>query len=89
MLHKVSEQVAECLRLAAEAEACADIANDLKSKAGYQQSADAWRTLAYGYEFQEALQRFISFNEGRKKGALPFAPPPIKPFRPPGPLKPH
>ena len=59
MLQKVSEQVAECLRLAAEAEASADTASDLKSKADYQRSADAWRTLAYGYEFQGALERFV------------------------------
>jgi PAS domain S-box-containing protein len=73
MLQKVSEQVAECLRLAAEAEASADTASDLKSKADYQRSADAWRTLAYGYEFQGALERFVSFNESRK-GTLPFVP---------------
>jgi PAS domain S-box-containing protein len=73
VLQKASEQVGECLRRAAEAERCADIATDPKSKADYQRSADVWRTLAYGYEFQGALERFISFNESRKR-TLPFAP---------------
>jgi PAS domain S-box-containing protein len=74
VLQKASEQVVECLRRAAESEACADIANDPNSKADYQKSADAWRTLAYGYEFQEALSRFISYNESAKR-TIPFASP--------------
>src|SRR5215472_5886915 len=71
MLEKASEEVAECLRRAAEAEACADATNNAKFKAEYQQIAQTWRTLARGYEFEGSLGRFISFNESRKK-ALPF-----------------
>src|SRR5215472_4333839 len=75
MLEKASEEVAECLRRAAEAEACAEATNNAKFKAEYQRIAQTWRTLARGYEFEASLGRFISFNESRRK-ALPFIPPP-------------
>jgi PAS domain-containing protein len=74
MLQQTSEEVAECLRRAAEAEACAEATNNAKFKAEYQRIAQTWRTLARGYEFEGSLGRFISFNESRKK-ALPFIPP--------------
>jgi hypothetical protein len=61
VLQKASEEVAECLRQAADAEACADDTNDPKGNAEYQRIAESWRTLARGYEFQGALGRFISF----------------------------
>jgi hypothetical protein len=78
VLQKASEEVAECLRRAAEAEARADATNDTKNKAEYQRIADTWRTLARSYEFQGSLGRFISFNTDRKK-ALPFIPSPGSP----------
>ena len=74
VLQKASEEVAECLRRAADAEACADDTNDPKGKAEYQRIAESWRTLARGYEFQGALGRFISFNESEKM--FPFMAPP-------------
>jgi len=74
MLQQTSEEVAECLRRAAEAEACAEATNNAKFKAEYQRIAKTWRTLARSYEFEGSLGRFISFNESRKK-ALPFIPP--------------
>jgi two-component sensor histidine kinase len=74
LLQKASEEVAECLRRATEAEARAEGTNDAKNKAEYQLIADTWQTLARSYEFQGSLGRFISFNEGKKK-ALPFIPP--------------
>jgi PAS domain S-box-containing protein len=74
MLQQTSEEVAECLRRAADAEACAEATNNAKFKAEYQRIAQTWRTLARGYEFEGSLGRFISFNESRKK-ALPFIPP--------------
>ena len=74
MLQQTSEDVAECLRRAAEAEACAEATNNAKFKAEYQRIAQTWRTLARGYEIEGALGRFISLNESRKK-ALPFIPP--------------
>ena len=74
LLQKASEQVAECLRGAAEAEARAEATIDAKIKAEYQRIADTWRTLSHSYEFQGSLGRFISFNESRKK-ALPFVAP--------------
>jgi PAS domain S-box-containing protein len=74
MLQQTSEEVAECLRRAAEAEACAEATNNAKFKAEYQRIVQTWRTLARGYEFEGSLGRFISFNESRKK-ALPFIPP--------------
>src|SRR5262245_39501199 len=74
MLQQTSEEVADCLRRAAEAEACAEATNNAKFKAEYQRIAQTWRTLARGYEFEGSLGRFISFNESRKK-ALSFIPP--------------
>jgi PAS domain S-box-containing protein len=74
VLQKASEEIAECLRRAAEADACAEATNNAKFKAEYQRIAQIWRTLARGYEFEGALGRFISFTESRKK-ALPFIPP--------------
>jgi K+-sensing histidine kinase KdpD len=67
VLQKVSEQIAECLRLAAEAEARAEATNDVKSKAEYQRIARNWRVLARSYEFQGSLGRFISFNKDRQR----------------------
>jgi hypothetical protein len=67
MTQQTSEDVAECLRRAAEAEACAEATNNAKFKAEYQRIAQTWRTLARGYEFEGSLGRFISFNESRKK----------------------
>jgi hypothetical protein len=68
-----SEDVAECLRRAAEAENRAEGTNDPKTKAEFERIAETWRTLARSYEFQGSLGRFISFNENRKK-TLPFIP---------------
>jgi hypothetical protein len=67
VLQKVSEQIAECLRRAAEAEARAEATNDVKSKAEYQRIARNWRVLARSYEFQGSLGRFISFNKDRQR----------------------
>jgi two-component sensor histidine kinase len=75
LLQKASDDVAECLRLAAEAEDCAERTGDLEIRAEYQRIADGWRTLARSYEFQGSLGRFISFNESKKK-AHPFISPP-------------
>src|SRR5215472_189785 len=66
MLQKVSEQVAECLRRAAEADARAEVTNGAKNKIEYQRIADTWRTLARSYEFQGSLGRFVSFNKERQ-----------------------
>ncbi len=74
MLQKANEEVAECLRRAAEAEARAQATNDAESKAGYQQIADSWRYLAVGCELHGSLERSISFNESRTK-TLPLSPP--------------
>jgi sigma54-dependent transcription regulator len=46
MLQRPTEEVAACLRQAAEAEARAKLTNDAKSKADYQLIADTWRKLA-------------------------------------------
>ena len=59
MTQQTSEDVAECLRRAAEAEACAEATNNAKFKAEYQRIAQTWRTLARGYEFEGSLGRFI------------------------------
>jgi PAS domain S-box-containing protein len=70
MLQRPTEEVAACLRQAAEAEARAKLTNDTKSKADYQLIADSWRKLAQHNQFQEPLERFISLDESRSK-ALP------------------
>jgi K+-sensing histidine kinase KdpD len=67
VLQKVSEQIAECLRRAAEAEARAEATNDVKSKTEYQRIARTWRVLAGSYEFQGSLGHFISFNKDRQR----------------------
>jgi two-component sensor histidine kinase len=69
VLQRASEDVAECLRRAAEAEARAEATNDAKNKAEYQRIAYTWRTLARSYEFQGSLGRFISFNKERQKAS--------------------
>jgi len=66
VLQKVSEQVAECLRRAAEADARAEVTNGAKNKIEYQRIADTWRTLARSYEFQGSLGRFVSFNKEKQ-----------------------
>jgi PAS domain S-box-containing protein len=73
VLQKASEQVAECLRQAAEAEAWAKDTIDPKREAEYQRIAASWRTLAESYEFQGSLGRFISFNKSREE-TLSFTP---------------
>ena len=73
MLQKASEEVAECLRRAAEADARAEVTADAKNKLEYQRMASSWRTLARSYEFQGSLGRFISFNTDRQK-AFRFIP---------------
>ena len=74
MLQKTTEEVAVCLRQAAEAEARASLTNDAKSKADYQLIADTWRKLAEHNQFQELLERFISLDQSRRKVLLPVSP---------------
>ena len=74
MLQKATEEVAVCLRQAAEAEARANLTNDAKSKADYQLIADTWRKLAEHNQFQESLERFISLDHSRRKALLPVSP---------------
>ncbi len=65
---KVSEQIAECLTRAAEADARAEVTQD----AEYRRIADGWRTLARSYELQGSLGRFISFSKSREKAIAPI-----------------
>ena len=69
MLQKTSEEVADCLRHAAEVDACAESTNDAKRKAEYQRIAQSWRILARSFDFQETLGRFISFDESTKNAS--------------------
>ena len=75
MLQKASEEIVECLRQAAAAQARADAIDDPKRKADYEGIARTWRKLARSYEFQGSLGRFISFNQSRQKAValLPAA----------------
>jgi two-component sensor histidine kinase len=72
VLQRASEEVAECLRRAAEAEVRAAATNDANNKADYRRIADTWRTLARSHEFQGSLGRFISFNKDRQEAILPI-----------------
>ena len=74
MLQKVSEQIAECLRRAAEADERAHQATDPTLKTDYGRMAQSWRTLARSYEFQSSLGRFISFNNDRQQWAFANSP---------------
>ena len=83
MLRKVSEQIAECLRRAAEADERAHQATDPTLKADYGRMAQSWRTLARSYEFQSSLGRFISFNNDRQQWASPILAEDLSLLRPP------
>jgi hypothetical protein len=72
MLQRISEQITECLRRAAEAQDRADEASDAELKADYERMAETWRALARSYEFQGSLGRFISFNNEGRNAALPI-----------------
>src|SRR5215469_9649200 len=70
LLVKVSEQIAECLARAAEAEARAEVTHDALRQSEYRRIADGWRMLARSYEFQGSLGRFISFSKAHEKTAV-------------------
>jgi two-component sensor histidine kinase len=70
MLQRVSDQVAECLLRAAEAEERAARSALPATKAEYERMAESWRNLARSYEFQGSLSRFISFNRARRTALL-------------------
>jgi two-component sensor histidine kinase len=72
LLQKTSEDIAESLQRAAEAQARADAIDDPKRKADYESIARTWRKLARSYEFQGSLGRFISFNQSRQKAVAPL-----------------
>ena len=65
VLQRASEEVAECLRRAAELDARAEAMGRPENKADYRLLADSWRKLAQRYQFQESLGRFVSFNDSR------------------------
>ena len=65
VLQRASEEVAECLRRAAELDARAEAIGRPENKADYRLLADSWRKLAQRYQFQESLGRFVSFNDSR------------------------
>jgi two-component sensor histidine kinase len=71
MLQRVNEQVAECLRRAAEAEERAAKCIDLTLRADYRRVAQSWQTLARSYQFQDSLGSFILFNRARRNNANP------------------
>ncbi len=82
MLVKVSQQIAECLERAAEADARAAVTNDAARKSEFSRIADGWRMLARSYEFQGSLGRFISFSKNQEKPIDPVVtvrPPSVEP----------
>ena len=60
MLLKLSDEISECYRLAAEARQKADAANDPSTKGDFLNLERRWLFLAHSYEFSERLTLFTS-----------------------------
>ena len=59
MLEKLSDNSAECVAHAVEAQRRADAAGDPASKREHSDMADRWRRLAESYQFVERIERFL------------------------------
>ena len=60
MLQKLSDDIRECYRHAAEARQKAEATSHLPTKAEYQEIERRWLSLARNYEFSEQLAHFTS-----------------------------
>ena len=60
MLQKLSNEIRECYRHAAEARQNAQATTHLPTKAEYQDVERRWLSLARSYEFSEQLARFTN-----------------------------
>jgi len=59
MLQKLSDNIADCVSHAVEAQRRADAAADLESRREYADMAGKWRRLAESYQFVERIERFL------------------------------
>jgi coenzyme F420-reducing hydrogenase alpha subunit len=69
MLQKLSDNIAECLTHAVEAQARADQATDMTTKRENAAMAERWRRLAESYQFVERISRFL--DNTRAIGSMP------------------
>src|SRR5579872_3920894 len=73
MLQRLSEQVRECLRRAAEAKAQADAVSDPELKKSYSELEGNWLFLARSYMLSESVQDFVG-RQRKKKEREPVDP---------------
>jgi two-component sensor histidine kinase len=66
MLEQLNNRQAEALEHAADAEDRAKQTINPRQKLDHHRLARSWRVLARAYEFQHALERFISFQKSRQ-----------------------
>src|ERR1700741_914532 len=75
MLQKLTNEIAFCLRRAAEAEARHEAIADAQHKADYRLIANTWRRLAPSHQLQESLSRYVSFMERKGMPSISSAGP--------------
>jgi hypothetical protein len=69
VLQKLSDNSAECLVHAAEAQVRADQATDPAAKRENADTADRWRRLAESYQFVERISAFL--DNTKAIGSMP------------------
>jgi hypothetical protein len=67
VLRKLTEEIAECYRPAAEAKARAEQAHDPGLKQDFLDMERRWISLAHSYEFTERLSDFTGETKRRAK----------------------
>jgi hypothetical protein len=60
MLRQLSNNIAECVAHAVEAQRRADAAADAQTKREYADMARSWTHLAESYQFLERMDRFLA-----------------------------
>jgi len=69
MLQKLTDNIAECVSHAVEAQRRADEAADSASKREFADMADRWRRLADSYQFVERINHFL--DNTKAIGSMP------------------
>lgn len=69
MLQKLSDNIAECLARAADAQVRADEASDSATKRENARMAESWRRLAESYQFVERINDFL--DNTKTIGSMP------------------
>ena len=71
MLHKVSDQMADCYQRALECERKSkDLSYDAITRADYALIARSWLQLAHSYEIAARVSRFLEWNAPRLSRVL-------------------